>query len=82
MYNGRKFDHAQQKISDAIGVSEESLEGVKDLTIEAIVTCSSPSRIAEFLHNKADYDQILLMATFYVTDKKTELNDFLSMFKK
>ena len=82
MYNGRKFDHAQEKISDAVGVSQESLEEVKDLTIEAIVTCSSPSRIAEFLHNKADYDQILLMATYYVTDKKTELNDFLSMFDK
>lgn len=82
MYNGRKFDHAQEKISDAVGVSNESLEGVKDLTIEAIVTCSSPSRIAEFLHNKADYDQILLMATFYISDKKTELNDFLSMFDK
>jgi hypothetical protein len=80
MYNGRKFDHAQEKISDAVGVSQESLEEVKDLTIEAIVTCSSPSRIAEFLHNKADYDQILLMATFYITDKKTELNDFLSTF--
>lgn len=82
MYNGRKFDHAKQKISDAVGVSQESLEGVKDLTIEAIVTCSTPSRIAEFLHNKADYDQILLMATFYITEKKTELNDFLSQFEK
>jgi len=80
MYNGRKFDHAQEKISDALGVSEESLEGVKDLTIEAIVTCPSPSRIAEFLHNKADYEQILLMATYFITDKKTELNDFLSRF--
>lgn len=82
MYNGRKFDHAQEKISDALGVSDESLEGIKDLTIEAIVTCPSPSRIAEFLHNKADYEQILLMATYFVTDKKTELNDFLSMFEK
>ena len=78
MYNGRKFDHAQEKISDAVGVSEESLVGVKDLTIEAIIHCSSPSRIAEFLHNKADYDQILLMATFYITDKKIEFNDFIS----
>jgi hypothetical protein len=78
MYNGRKFDHAQEKISDAVGVSQESLEGVKDLTMEAIINCSSPSRIAEFLHNEADYEQILLMATFYVTDKKIELSDFLS----
>jgi hypothetical protein len=78
MYNGRKFDHAQEKISDAVGVSQECLEGVKELTMEAVVTCSSPSRIAEFLHNEADYEQILLMATFFITDKKTELNDFLS----
>ena len=81
MYNGRKFDHAQERISDAVGVSQESLEGVKELTMEAVMTCSSPSRIAEFLHNKADYDQILLMATFYITEKKTELNDFLSQFE-
>lgn len=81
MYNGRKFDHAQEKISDAVGVSQESLEGIKELTMEAIINCSSPSKIAEFLHNKADYDQILLMATFYITEKKTELNYFLSQFE-
>ena len=81
MYNGRKFDHAQERISDAVGVSQESLEGVKELTLEAVITCSTPSRIAEFLHNKADYDQILLMATFYITEKKRELNDFLSQFE-
>mgnify|MGYP000043815660 FL=1 len=81
MYNGRKFDHAQEKISDAVGVSQECLEGVKALTMEAVITCPSPSRIAEFLHNEADYEQILLMATFYVTDKKIELNDFLSQFE-
>jgi hypothetical protein len=74
MSRGRKFNHEENKISDAVGMSEESFDRMKEITLECVLVCSSPSKIAEYLHENADYDQILLMATFFLTDKKQEFD--------
>jgi hypothetical protein len=73
----RQFNHEKNKISEAIGMSEESLENVKEITLECILNCSSPSEIAEYLHNKADYDQILFMATLFIEDRREEIKKIL-----
>jgi len=70
----REFKHEETKISDAIGMSEESFDKMKDISIECFLVCSSPSQIAEYLHENADYEQILLMATYFLSDKKQEFN--------
>jgi len=73
----REFKHEETKISDAIGMSQDSFDKLGDITFECIFKCSSPSEIAEHLHNHADYDQILLMATLFIGDRKNELNNLL-----
>jgi hypothetical protein len=73
----RQFNHEKEKISDAIGMSEESLEKAKDITLECILHCSSPSEIAEYLHKNADYDQILFMATLFIEDRREEIKKIL-----
>jgi hypothetical protein len=70
----RKFHHEEEKISDAVGMSEESFDRMKEISMECVLFCSSPSKIAEYLHENADYEQILLMATFFLTDKKQEFD--------
>lgn len=70
----REFKHEETKISDAIGMSEESFDKMKDISMECILLCSSPSKIAQYLHENADYEQILLMATFFLSDKKQEFD--------
>jgi hypothetical protein len=70
----RKFNHEEEKISDALGMSEESFDRMKEISMECVLLCSSPSKIAEYLHEKADYEQILLMATFFLSDKKQEFD--------
>ena len=79
MSRGRKFNHEENKISDAVGMSEESFDRMKEITMECVLVCSSPSKIAEYLHENADYEQILLMATFFLTDKK---QDFDKIFRQ
>jgi hypothetical protein len=73
----RKFKHEETNVSDAIGMSKDSFERIGDITFECIFHCSSPSEIAEHLHQHADYDQILLMATMFVGDRRNELNNLL-----
>jgi len=73
----RQFNHEKETISDAIGMSKDSLEEVGDITLACISRNLSPSEVAEYLHQNADYDQILLMATMFIGDRRKELNDFL-----
>ena len=73
----REFKHEETKISDAIGMSQDSFEKVGEITLECIFHCSSPSEIAEHLHHTADYDQILVMATMFIGDRRKELNNLL-----
>jgi hypothetical protein len=75
MYKGREFKHEKPMISDAIGMSKESMNQMKEISFECLMKCSSPSQIAEYLHLYADYDQILLMATFFLTDRIEEFHD-------
>jgi hypothetical protein len=70
----REFKHEEQKISDAVGMSEESFDRMKEISMECVLLCSSPSKIAEYLHENADYEQILLMATLFLTEKKQEFD--------
>jgi hypothetical protein len=73
----REFNHEKERISDAIGMSQESFEKTKDITLECILHCSSPSEIAEYLHKNADYDQILFMATLFIEDRREEIKKIL-----
>jgi hypothetical protein len=77
MYQLGKFKHEEAKVTDAIGMSEKSFEEMQEITLKCFVLCSSPSEIAEYLHENADYEQILLMATYFITDKKQELKNIL-----
>lgn len=73
----RQFKHEETKISDAIGMSKESFERIGEITLDCIILCSSPSEVAEHLHHHADYDQILMMATLFIGDRRDELNNLL-----
>jgi hypothetical protein len=75
MYKGRQFKHEETILSDAIGMSKQSFNQMKDISFECLMKCSSPSQIAEYLHQNADYDQILLMATFFLTDRIEEFKE-------
>jgi hypothetical protein len=73
----RKFNHEETSLSDAIGMSEESFYELREISFQCLMKCSTPSKIAEYLHENADYDQILLMATSFLTDRIEEFKNMV-----
>lgn len=81
MRQTRVFNHELGNVSDAIGMSESSFQQMKDITFDAYRKATSPSQIAEYLHEKADYDQILLMATYGVMNTMEEFGKMIQQKK-
>lgn len=82
MKQTRVFNHNAEDISKAIGMDDDAFEQIKFMTFDSFKKADKPSQIAEYLHENASYDQILLMATMGVQSTMQEFGDFISKIKR
>ena len=83
------FDHGQKKINDAIGVSETYLKELgENVTLmvknslfdenHKLVENFSPSMLVELCLHNFSYNQLVILASFYVRDKLDNFEEFMT----